>query len=48
MVKQYEDMPAMPSKYHFGIIRQGYRDNEINTAPLTEALKFTRDEILNQ
>jgi len=48
MAKQYEDMPAMPSEHYFEIIRQGYRDNEINTAPLMEALKFTRDEIVNQ
>lgn len=48
MDKQYEDMPAMPNEHYFEIIRQGYRDNEIKTAPLMEALKFTRDEILNQ
>ena len=48
MAKQYESMPAMPNEHYFEIIRQGYRDNEINTEPLTEALKFTRDEIFNQ
>jgi len=48
MVKQYEDMPALPNEHYFEIIRQGYRDNEIHTAPLIEALKFTRDEIVNQ
>jgi len=48
MAKQYEDMAAMPNEHYFEVIRQGYRDNEINTAPLLEALKFTRDEIVNQ
>ena len=48
MAKQYEDMPALPNEHYFEIIKQGYLDNEINTAPLTKALKFTRDEILNQ
>ena len=48
MTKQYKDMPVMPSEHYFGIIRQGYQDNEINTAPLMKALKFTRDEIVNQ
>jgi len=48
MAKQYEDMPAKPSEQYFEIIRQGYQDNEINTGPLMKALKFTRDEIVNQ
>jgi gamma-glutamylcyclotransferase (GGCT)/AIG2-like uncharacterized protein YtfP len=47
MTKQYESMPALPSQHYFEIIRQGYQDNEINTAALMEALKFTRDEIVN-
>jgi len=48
MAKQYEEMPAMPNERYFEVIRQGYLDNEINIVPLLEALKFTRDEILNQ
>ena len=48
MVRQYQGMPVMPSEHYFGIIRQGYKDNEINTTPLTRALKCTRDEIVNQ
>ena len=48
MAKQYEGMPAMPNENYFEVIRQGYLDNEINTAPLMEALKTTRDEILNK
>ena len=48
MDKQYADMPAMPSEHYFEIIRQGYHDNEIKTAPLIQALKITRDEIVNQ
>jgi len=48
MAKQYEDMAAMPNEKYFEVIRQGYRDNEINSAPLMEALKFTRDEIVHQ
>ena len=48
MTKQYKDMPVMPSEHYFEIIRQGYQDNEINTGPLMKALKFTRDEIVNQ
>ena len=48
MAKQFENMPALPSEYYFEIIRQGYRDNGINTEPLMEALKYTRDEIVNQ
>ena len=48
MTKQYQDMPALPSEHYFEIIRQGYQDNEINTGSLMKALKFTRDEIVNQ
>ena len=48
MTKQYKDMVAMPSEHYFEIIRQGYQDNEIKTTPLMKALKFTRDEIVNQ
>ena len=48
MTKQYADMPALPSEHYFEIIRQGYQDNEINTGALMKALKFTRDEIVNQ
>ena len=48
MAKQYEDMPAMPSEHYFEIIRQGYMDNGISTAPLMEAFKYTRDKIVNQ
>ena len=48
MAKQYVDMPAMPSEHYFEIIRQGYLDNEMNTVPLMEALKFMRDEIVNK
>lgn len=44
MTKQYESMPAMPSEHYFEIIRQGYLDNEINTAPLFEALSKTEIE----
>ena len=48
MAKQYEEMPAMTNEHYFEVIRQGYLDNEINTGPLMEALKFTRGEIVNQ
>lgn len=44
MAKEYEKMPAMPSDYYFEIIRQGYQDNGINTAPLTEALQAIQVE----
>jgi len=46
MAKQYEGMPAMPSEHYFEIIRQGYQDNEIDTAPLVEAFKTTQVEII--
>lgn len=45
MAKQYEKMPASPNEHYFEIIRQGYQDNEINTAPLMEALDTTRVEL---
>ena len=48
MTKQYKDMPVMPSERYFEIVRQGYQDNGINTASLLKALRFTRDEIINQ
>lgn len=48
MTKQYGSISALPSEPYFEIIRQGYLDNEINTGPLMKALKFTRDEIVNQ
>ena len=48
MTKQYKDMVAMPSEHYFEIIRQGYQDNGIDTAPLMKALKYTRDEIVKQ
>ena len=48
MVKQYEDMPALPSEHYFEIIKQGYQDNEIDVAPLMKALRMTRDEFIKQ
>ena len=46
MAKQYETMPAMPSEYYFEIIRQGYRDNGIDTEPILVALSEVKAEIL--
>jgi len=48
MAKQYKDMSELPSQDYFEIIRQGYRDNEIDTAALMQALNATRDKIVNQ
>ncbi|WP_378954237.1 gamma-glutamylcyclotransferase family protein [Pelosinus sp. sgz500959] len=48
MTKRYAATTVMPSENYFEIIRQGYQDHEINTESLMEALKFTRDEIVNQ
>lgn len=42
MAKQYEGMPALPSEHYFEIIRQGYKDNNIETVPLLAALKNTK------
>lgn len=43
MVKEYEDMPAIPSEHYFEILRQGYQDHEINLAPLIKAFEITRE-----
>ena len=45
MAKQYEKMPAMPNNHYFEIIRQGYQDNNLDTAPLIKALKETEEEL---
>ena len=45
MAKQYESMPAIPTEHYFEIIRQGYQDNDIDTAPLNKALVNTRVEL---
>jgi gamma-glutamylcyclotransferase (GGCT)/AIG2-like uncharacterized protein YtfP len=45
MAKEYEKMPAMPNDYYFEIIKQGYKDNEIDTAPLKAALETTKAEL---
>lgn len=45
MAKQFESMPAIPTEHYFEIIRQGYQDNNIDTAPLKEALANTRTEL---
>lgn len=45
MTKQYESMPAIPTEHYFEIIRQGYQDNDIDTATLNKALVNTRTEL---
>ena len=45
MAKQYESMPALPNEHYFEIIRQGYEDHQIDTKPLMDALKTTRNEL---
>lgn len=45
MAKQYESMPALPSEHYFEIIRQGYQDNQIDTAVLIEAVKNTKAQL---
>lgn len=45
MAQQYETMPALPSEYYFEIIRQGYRDNGIDTEPIVVALSEAKAEM---
>lgn len=45
MTRQYEKMPALPNMRYYKIIEQGYQDNEIDAAPLMEALKNIQAEL---
>lgn len=47
MTKQYESMPSIPKEHYFEIIRQGYKDNKIDTMPLFVAMNNTQDELEN-
>lgn len=47
MAKEYENLPAKPSKYYFDAIWRGYQDNNIPTRTLTEAVARNNTEILS-
>lgn len=38
MTEDYTHMPSKPTDYYYGVIAQGYADNEIDIHPLEEAL----------
>lgn len=45
MTEEYIHMPSKPTDYYYGVIAQGYADNEIDIQPLEEALSECIKEV---